>query len=159
MSRTLFMKGITLPIVLPAAVMAQAAFGIAAGASAPQGDFAHVAQTGYHLTGLVTAGASHARVRFRGEASISELKYDGSLAGTTAKARILSVTANAVLASPSLAGLYGIAGLGAYRMSAVCSGCTTSTTKLGYNAGVGFEHVMSGFPVFLEARLHYIPGA
>jgi hypothetical protein len=44
-------------------------------------------------------------------------------------------------------------------MSALCSGCTASTTKLGYNGGGGFRRQLNGFSMFLEARFHYIPGA
>lgn len=54
-------------------------------------------------------------------------------------------------------GPYAVAGGGVYRSLAECSGCTTSSTNGGYNAGGGFRFALSGFSAFLEARYHVIP--
>ena len=140
---------------------AQAGFGLAAGLSAPMGDFSKVADAGYHVTGLMAYAPRLSPVGFRVEGSFSEYNYSNTLfsSARSAKARILSATANAVLASPGVMGPYVIGGVGVYHASAECNTCTTTSTKGGINVGGGFRFALTGFSAFLEARYHYIPGA
>ena len=140
--------------VLPATSMAQVGYGLAAGLSTPEGDFTRIAHPGYHLTGLVTFSPPLAPVGFRGEASISRFRDKFGSATT----QILSATANAVFAAPSLVGLYFIGGIGIYNASAICNGCTSNSTRGGINVGGGFKFGLGGLEAFLEARYHYIPG-
>src|SRR5512132_279892 len=137
---------------------AQIGLGLAAGLSVPQGDFGKVAESGYHVTGLIAVGAPIIPIGLRVEGSFSEFNYKGSLGGNGEKARLLYATANAVLTSPGIIAPYLIGGVGIYRASAVCDLCTTSTTKGGFNGGVGFRFGLSGFSAFAEARYHYIGG-
>ena len=139
MSRKLLTAATLAVFALPAATaQAQIGYGVAAGLSAPRADFGSVADAGYHLTGLMTFSAPLAPVGLRVEGSFSEFNYKSSLVTTSAKARLLSATANAVLSSPGIMGPYLIGGLGIYRASSVCSTCSTSSTKLGFNGGAGF---------------------
>lgn len=137
---------------------AQIGLGLAAGLSVPQGDFGKVAESGYHVTGLIAVGAPLIPVGLRVEGSFSEFNYKGSLGGDGEKARLLYATANAVLTSPGIIAPYLIGGFGIYHATAVCDLCTTSTTKGGINGGVGFRFGLTGFSAFAEARYHYIAG-
>lgn len=146
-------------LALPFTARAQAGFGVAAGYSAPNGDFGKVVEGGYHITGLVKVSAPLMPIGARFEGTFSEFKYKNSPPSTSdAKARILSATANATYSMSGILGPYLIAGVGIYRATAECDQCTTSSTKGGYNAGLGFKWGLSGFSAFVEARIHYIPG-
>jgi hypothetical protein len=154
MTRTLF--AIAMALALPVGASgAQVGLGVAAGPSMSHGDFGKVANSGYHVTGLLTIGIPLAPVGGRVEASFSEFNYKGA---TDVKARIVSVTANAEVSAPGLLGPYLIGGIGMYHSTAECSSCTTSGTKVGYNGGVGLKIGLAGFSAFVEARYHYIAG-
>jgi len=145
---------------LPAATArAQIKYGLAGGLSAPEGDFGRGVDGGYHVTGLVAVGAPVVPIGLRVEGSFSEFDHKAGLGSTSAKTRLLYATANAVLTSPGIVAPYLIGGIGIYHASAVCSSCTTSSTKSGFNGGVGFRLGLAGFSAFVEARYHYIPGA
>jgi hypothetical protein len=122
------------------------------------GDFGKVADAGYHISGLMTLSVPLVPAGLRFEGSFSDFKYKSTLGSTSASARILSATANAVLSVPGI-GPYFIGGLGIYHASAVCSSCTTSSTKVGYNGGLGMKFGLGKLSVFLEARYHNVPGA
>jgi hypothetical protein len=159
MSRKLLMVAALAVIALPVATaQAQLGFGAAAGLSAPMGDFKDGVDMGYHLTGIVNFSAPLAPVGFRGEVSFNQFNFKSSVGlGADAKDNILSGTANAVVSTPGMMGLYGIGGIGMYRGS--CSGCgiaTDAENKFGFNAGAGFKFGLSGFSAFVEARYHSI---
>lgn len=144
---------------LPAATArAQFGFGLAAGPSYPKGDFGKVTDAGYHVTGLIAFRPATAPVGFRVDGSFSEFNYKSSLGRPGAKARLVYLTANAVLTSPGTMAPYLIGGFGIYDASAKCDLCTTSSTKGGFNGGVGYRLGLAGFSAFLEARFHYIAG-
>jgi hypothetical protein len=148
-------------LVLPVATLeAQVGFGVAGGYSAPLGDFGKIAQSGYHITGLVNLSIPLAPAGFRFEGSFSEYDYERVVStASSSKARILYATANGILSTPGLLGPYLIGGLGMYHATAECTGCTTSSTKVGFNGGGGFKIGLAGLAVFAEARFHYVPGA
>ena len=159
MSRKLLMVAALAVIALPVATaQAQLGFGAAAGLSAPMGDFKDAVDAGYHLTGIVNFSAPLAPVGFRGEVGWNSFAFkSGPGVPADAKTNILSGTANAVVSTPGMMGLYGIGGLGMYRFS--CSGCgagATTTSKVGFNAGAGFKFGLSGFSAFVEARYHTV---
>ncbi|MEP6621337.1 MAG: outer membrane beta-barrel protein [bacterium] len=161
MSRKLLTVAAFAALALPAtSAHAQLGFGVAAGPSAALSDFGKVVDAGYHVTGIATVSIPLAPIGFRLEGSFSEFNYKGAVSGSTdAKARIISGTANAVLSSPGILGPYFIAGLGLYNASAQCTGCSTSSNKVGFNGGGGFKFGLGSLAVFAEARYHYIPGA
>ena len=159
MTRKLFAIAAIAALVLPVtAVQAQVGFGVAGGYSKPVGDFNKIAESGYHVSGLVNIGIPLAPIGFRLEGTFSEFDYKGALSANGAKARILSATGNAILSTPGLLGPYFIGGLGIYRATAECSTCSKSSTKVGFNGGAGFKVGLAGLAVFAEARYHYIPG-
>jgi hypothetical protein len=130
---------------------------MSAGMSIPRGDFGKVADNGYHVTGLVALGSRSAPFGWRLEGSFNELNYKNAF-NTSAKARVLSATANAVFGASGESGAYIIGRFGIYHASAECSTCTTTSTRGGVNGGVGFRWGLSGFSAFVESRYHYIGG-
>lgn len=158
MTRKLLMAAVLAAIVLPVATAhAQIGFGVAGGISAPLGDLSNVAESGYHVTGLLTLGVPLLPVGGRVEGSFNEFNSKGALAG--AKTRILSATANATLSTPGLIGPYVIGGIGMYRVSSDCTSCSSSSTNVGFNGGGGLKVGLGGLSVFVEARYHYVPGS
>ena len=123
MSRKLLVVAAIAAFALPVATaQAQMGFGVAAGLSAPMGDFKDAVDMGYHVTGLVHVGAPLAPVSFRGEVSFNQFGFKSGLGlPSSAKDNIVSGVANAVVSTPGMMGLYGIGGLGIYHGS--CSGC------------------------------------
>jgi opacity protein-like surface antigen len=157
MSRKLLVVAALAAFALPAAsAQAQLGFGVAAGLSAPTGDFGKSFSSGYHVTGLVNVSAPLAPVGFRGEVSFNQFGVKSGIgAPSDLKANILSGTANAVVSTPGMMGFYGIGGIGMYHNSSSCSGCASdSENKFGFNAGAGFKFGLSGFSAFVEARYH-----
>jgi hypothetical protein len=138
---------------------AQVGYGVAAGFSAPIGDFGNVADFGFQATGLVTISAPLAPIGLRVEGSFSEFNYATLALAPSGKVRILYATANAVFSSPGIAGPYLIGGAGFYNSKSVCDRCTASSSKVGFNGGGGFKIGVGGYSAFVEARYHYIPGA
>ncbi len=157
MSRKLLTVAALTLLALPVATShAQLGYGVAAGLSAPTGDFGKSVDAGYHLTGIVTFSAPLAPVGLRVEGSFNEFNYKSTILAN-AKARLLSGTANVVFSSPGILGPYLIGGLGMYNASTSCSGCNYgSTSKVGFNGGAGFKFGLSGFAAFLEARYHHV---
>jgi len=139
-----------------AMAQAQLKFGIGAGASIPNGDFANGIETGYHL--MATAGIQPplAPVGFRVDGMFNEFNGESP---STAKLRIMSLTANGVLSMPGAIVLspYVIGGVGMYRasISPKITG-VDSETDLGVNIGVGVKFGLAGFGAFGELRLHNI---
>src|SRR3954463_1783975 len=159
MSRKLLIVAALAAAVLPAApAQAQMGFGAAAGLSAPTGDFGNAVSSGYHLTGILNFSAPLAPVGARVEASFSQFGFKSGVGvPSDAKENILSGTANAVVSPPGLMGVYGIGGLGMYRLSTSCSACgSNSESKFGFNIGGGYKFGLTGFSAFVEARFHSI---
>src|SRR5947208_2653356 len=117
------MAAMILALLAVRGTQAQVGYGAAAGLSLPQGDFGKAAESGYQVTGLVNVSAPLAPIGFRGEGAFGEYNYKGT---GNAKARVMSVTANAIVSPPGMMGLYAVGGVGLYFMSAQCSGCTSS---------------------------------
>lgn len=146
-----------LALVLSAStVQAQRPFsvGVALGASMPQGDFADLADMGYH--GLVSLGFSPPAlpVGVRVDGQFNQLAAKDQ--GADFNWRIMSVTANATLGMPMAASPispYIIGGLGLYSFSTDGED-SDSDTNLGFNVGVGTKFALAGFGTFAEIRYH-----
>ena len=142
-------------VVAPVAAQAQASFGIAAGASVPNGDFKTFAETGYHLMATLGIAPPALPVGLR----IDGMWNEFNLKGGSSKARILGVTGNAVLSMPGAMVLspYLIGGIGMYNQS-VSPKVTgvDSANDFGFNAGAGIKFGLAGFGAFAEARFHSI---
>lgn len=142
-----------------ASLSAQANFGIAAGYSGARGDFGNAVNAGYHVGASLQLSHALSPIRARFDAGLANFKYKIRSASVgDASARVLSATADAVVAPAQFGGAYVIGGVGVYRMSAECDGCTTTNTRGGLNGGVGYDVRLTGFTVFAEARYHYIAG-
>ena len=141
-----------------AMAQAQLKFGIGAGASVPSGDFADVAETGYHF--LVTAGIKPplAPVGFRVDGMFNQFNYKDLGFGTAGEhTNLMGVNANAILSMPGAVVLspYAIGGVGMYRSSSSIPNSGTSN-DLGANIGAGISFGLAGFGAFAEIRLHNI---
>lgn len=157
MSRTLFASIAALAVAVSIPAHAQARIGIAAGWSVPTSDFGDAVNSGYHVTGLLNVAKQDSPIGFRFDGTFSEYDFKSSLGLSDAKARLIYGTANIVLSAKGGMGPYVIGGGGVYRSSAECTGCSTSSTNGGFDAGVGYRFGLSGFSAFLEARYHTIP--
>lgn len=128
--------------------------GLAAGLSAPIGDFADSHKMGWNATGSLGFNfpASAVGVRFEGFYNSFEGEDDGILSNP--KATIAGATANALY---HLGGQtvrpYVIGGVGAYN-SKIEGG--RSETDFGINAGLGFKFGLGTLTTFAEARLHTV---
>src|SRR5258708_26114785 len=147
MSRKLLTVAALTLLALPVATShAQLGYGVAAGLSAPTGEFGTSVHAGYQLTWIVTFSAPLAPVGLRVEGSFNEFNYKSTILAN-AKARLLSGTANVVFSSPGILGPYLIGGLGMYNASTSCSGCNYgSTSKGGVKRGGRFQIRVGGFP-------------
>jgi hypothetical protein len=156
MSRKMFAVAALALLAPVMASQAQVSFGVAAGASVPNGDFSNGVETGYHL--MLTAGIHPplAPVGFRVDGMFNEFNAKGS---SSSKLRVMALTANAVLSMPGAIVLspYAIGGVGMYRssVSPTISG-VDATTDLGVNIGAGVKFGLAGFGAFGEIRLHNI---
>ena len=136
---------------------AQLKFGVAAGASLPNGDFGDAVDMGYHA--MLTAGIKPplAPVGFRVDGMFNEFNFKAPASDT--KARIMSLNANAVLSMPGAVVLspYAIGGVGMYRqsISPKIAG-VDAQNDLGVNIGAGIQFGLAGFSAFGEIRFHNI---
>jgi opacity protein-like surface antigen len=80
--------------------------------------------------------------------------------GVDGHSRMIGGTANAVFAFPgaSLARPYLLGGVGVYNGKTTVAGLgsTESQTKLGFNAGAGFDFGLGKAKLYAEARFHAI---
>jgi hypothetical protein len=156
MSRGPFAVALSIAVLSCSPALSRAQFGISGGFAMPGGEFGAVAKTGYAFNAFVSllppAGATTVRL----EAGLNGMKY--KLDAPSASARVMSMTANAVIPVPGVKGPYAIAGAGVYRATAECSGCTTKSTKGGLNAGAGYAFPIGANQGFVEVRFHYIGG-
>jgi hypothetical protein len=156
MSRTLFASIAALVVVASGTARAQSGLGIAAGWSVPTSDFGDAVNSGYHVTGLLHMAKKDSPIGIRLDGTFSEFDY--KIAGLSdAKARLIYGTANIVLSATGGKGPYVIGGGGVYHSSAECTGCTSSSTNGGFNAGAGYRFALGSLSTFLEARYHMIP--
>jgi hypothetical protein len=131
---------------------AQINFGVAAGATLPNGDLSNSLEMGYHL--MATAGVHPplAPVGFRVDAMYNQFNAKDP---ATFKYNVMGVTANAVLSMPGAIVLspYAIGGIGMYNSKSNVTGASSSS-DLGVNIGAGVKFGLAGFGAFGEIRLH-----
>ena len=133
-------------------------FGVALGASMPTGDLGDGTEMGYHALGTLAWSAPTWPVGIRFDAQYNKLsgKDVGGISGVDLG--ILGITANATWGMPMAASPvspYLIGGIGMYRSSFDCDGCS-SQSDMGFNVGVGTKFALSGFGTFAEIRYHSI---
>jgi hypothetical protein len=158
MSRKLLTVAALAVFALPfATARAQLGYGVAAGLAAPTGNLKNSVDMGYNVAASLLFLPPLAPVGFRFEGMFNQFNYKSTVV-PSAKFNVLAGTANVMLTQPGIMGPYLIGGLGMYRSSASCSGCTGSSSNFGFNGGGGFRFGLSGFSAFAEARYHYVTG-
>lgn len=154
MIRKILAAAFVVALVMPSAAHAQIGFGVSAGPSKPMGDFGDIAKTGYQFSGLLNLSIPLAPFGFRFEGSVGQYDYKSAVGLANAKARVISGTANAMLSTPGFIGPYVIGGVGYYRSTTECTGCSAGSNKVGFNGGAGVRVGLLGFSAFAEARYH-----
>jgi hypothetical protein len=143
-----------------AAVEAQRplSIGLGGGATFPTGDLRTSANTGWNVLGTAALGSLMQPIGLRLDVAYNRFQVRGATtAGVSGDQSVGSATLNASYRLPmtdSPLSPYLISGLGAYRTD--CSGGITcgSTTRYGWNVGLGTKLYLLGARSFLEARYH-----
>src|SRR3954465_3820517 len=122
-----------------AMAQAQIQFGVAAGASVPNGDFSDVVDMGYHLMATAGIHPPASPVGFRVDGMFNQFNVKSTLA-TDQSIRIMGLNANALPAMPGAVVLspYAIGGVGMYNSKASGAG-STSSSDMGVNIGAGVK--------------------
>jgi hypothetical protein len=146
-----------LALMAPVAMaQAQLKFGVAAGASLPNGDLGNSVETGYHL--MATAGIQPplSPVGFRVDGMWNSFNFKSTIADGES-VRVMALTANAVMSMPGALVVkpYAIGGVGMYNSKASLAN-SESSNDLGVNIGAGVSFGLAGFSAFGEVRLHNI---
>ena len=141
----------------PAAAQMPVQFGIGGGVTIPLGDFADGVGMGFHGNALVQFTPAGSPVGIRVDGMYSRFSFDDL---DDANYQLISGTANAVYtfqtAESSMFHPYLIAGVGAYNNKATFGDVSDSETKLGINAGAGFDYNAGGAVIFVEGRFHNV---
>ena len=148
-------------------------FGITAGASVPLSSFGDGVNTGYHVGGLVNIGIPLSPIGFRGEVGWN--RFDLSDNNISGNVRMINGALNFVMAPSTImtAKPYFIAGVGAYNVKTSIdqgaiatpgglfdpSGNENSSTRLGFNGGIGLAFGLGSVGTLLEARYVTVNGA
>lgn len=148
-------------------------FGITAGASVPLSTFGDGVNTGFHVGGLVNVGIPLSPIGFRGEVGWNRFDLSGS--SVAGNVRMINGALNVVMAPSTImtAKPYFIAGVGAYNVKtsfdrgaiATPNGIfdpgadANSSTRLGFNGGVGLAFGLGSIGTLLEARYVTVNGA
>jgi opacity protein-like surface antigen len=132
-------------------------FGVGGGVVVPTGDLADGTSMGYSGTALVRVQPPLSPFGFQVDAFYTRFGLDGGVDGHS---RMMGGTANAVFAFPgvSKAKPYLIGGLGLYNGKTTIDGLGSSDaqTKLGFNAGAGFDFGVGKARLYAEGRFHAI---
>ncbi len=131
-------------------------FGLGGGIVVPTGSLSDGTGTGWSGTAQLRVKPPVSPLGFQVDAFYTRFSLDG-IDGHT---RMLGGTANAVFAFPSASPIrpYLLAGPGLYNGKTTIDGLgsSESQTKLGLNAGAGFDFGMGKAQLFAEARFHAI---
>ena len=145
---------------LPAHAQFPVHMGVTAGVSFPNGDYGNAANMGYNGGALLSFSAPMIPIGLRVEASITHFPgKDYNAGGTTinASSNVWMTGADATFDLPIPLPIkpYAIAGLGYYGAITTVNGIpgSSSTSKLGYNAGAGVS--LMGH-LFAEVRYHHM---
>lgn len=146
-------------------------FGISGGASIPQSSFGDGVNTGYNVNAMVNVGVPLSPLAFRGEVGWNHFDISGN--STSGNVRTVNGSVDVLLIPSSVmtAKPYLIAGLGAYNVRTTIDdsgiitpgfgtivGSEESSTRLGFNGGVGLAFGLGTVGTFLEARYVTVNG-
>ena len=149
--------GLAVVLVAQAAHAQAMSFGLGGGIVVPTGTLSDGNSTGYSGSALVRVQPPASPVGFQVDAFYTRFGLQGGVDGHS---RMIGGTANAVFAFPgaSMARPYLIGGLGLYNGKTTITGLgsTDSQTKIGTNAGAGFDFGVGKAKLFAEGRFHAI---
>jgi opacity protein-like surface antigen len=132
--------------------------GLGAGAVIPTGSMADINNMGWTGQASLRVKPAVSPLGFQVDASYSRLGLDSDL--VEGHTQTIAGTANVVYAFPSaaVARPYLIGGLGVYNGKTTVEGfgSTDSETKLGANAGAGFDLKLGSASLYAEGRFHAI---
>jgi hypothetical protein len=132
--------------------------GFTAGMSSPLHDLGRIGDPGIHVTAFLTTTPPRAIVGDRFEASFNQFHYPDAPGSAGGNVRILSLAMNGLINTTGPLHPYVIGGIGFYRASSTCGGCTAKWTRPGGNVGAGLQVGVGVAQVFCEVRGHYIVG-
>ncbi len=166
---------LSLPFASTARAQAQLIphFGISGGASIPQSSFGDGVNTGYNVNAMMNIGVPLSPLAFRGEIGwnhfdLSDNNASGNVRMVNGSVDVLLIPSSVMTAKP-----YLIAGIGGYNVKTKVDdtgvlvpstgfssglGSENSSTRLGFNGGVGFAFGLGSVGTFLEARYVVVNG-
>ncbi|MBA3556479.1 MAG: outer membrane beta-barrel protein [Gemmatimonadales bacterium] len=129
-------------------------FGVGAGAVVPTGTMADANSTGWSAMAVARLKPPVAPIGFQVDAFYNRFGLESGIDGHS---RLIGATANALFAFPSVSPVrpYLLGGAGVYNAKASVEG-SESATKVGVNAGAGFDFALGSAQLFADARFHAI---
>lgn len=140
-------------------------FGFGGGASMPLGSSGDQLILGWNALGTMNIQAPVIPIGLRLDAAYNEFNFERALLGSLnppGAQRITSFTVNPTLRLPTTgqaASPYVIGGVGSYNVGCTDSSACKSTSKMGWNFGVGATFQVFGLRGFAEARYHRVQPA
>lgn len=146
---------LVIALLAPARAWAQrpVTLNVGGGVSLPTGDFGNVATTGWHALAGIGVSSLMQAWGVRLDASYNQFGTDiGGNENPSVTSGTLNFTYRLPMTNSPLSP-YIITGAGAYRFGCSGSGCGSST-RFGWNAGLGTKFTGLHLRGFLEARFH-----
>ncbi|MEO8561706.1 MAG: outer membrane beta-barrel protein [bacterium] len=141
-------------------------FGFGGGAAMPLGSSGDQLVLGWNALGTMNIQAPVLPVGVRLDVAYNEFNFERALLGSAnppGSQRITSFSVNPTLRLPTTgqsASPYAIGGVGSYNVGCTDSGACKSSSKIGWNVGVGASFQTFGLKAFAEARYHRVqPGS
>ena len=133
--------------------------GLGGGASMPNGAFGSSVNPGWHALATVVAGLPMLPLGLRADAAYNQFGFEAESGEGLAGARqsVTSATLNLTYRLPmtnSPLSPYVITGLGGYHAACGGGATCTSSTRFGWNAGLGTKVMVLGLLTFVEGRYH-----
>ena len=147
-------------LVAPLEAQRPISFGVAGGASLPQGEVSDLVSTGWHALVTAALGSPLQPLGLRLDVAYNKFDFSdqaqtvlGSQGHLTAGSATLNITYRLPKATWSISP-YLIAGLGAYRTECSLGPGCRSRVRYGWNYGLGAKLFFLGFNNFVEIRGH-----
>ncbi|MBA3258172.1 MAG: outer membrane beta-barrel protein [Gemmatimonadales bacterium] len=130
-------------------------FGVGAGAVMPTGTYGDFNSMGWNVTAVARLKPPVAPLGLQVDGFYNRFGLESGIDGHSS---IIGATANAVFAFPSVSPVrpYLLGGAGVYNQKASVAGESASQTKVGLNAGAGFDFALGSAKLFADARFHAI---
>jgi hypothetical protein len=144
-------------LVLAMPARSQARLGAGAGLTIPVGELGRIDQVGYQLNASLQSTPQLATVGFRADAMYAAMGRKETIQDITE--RIVGVSLGAMIRARSTASSYpyAVGALGLYNQSTSPRPIGgTSSTDLGFNAGLGARFTLGNRTAFAEARYHHM---